>query len=327
MQHLNFARILGACAAIAAVTGNPVQAQNFPSKPITLIVPWTPGGAIDGVCRAIAPKLAERLGQPVVIEHRAGAGATIGTAAVARATPDGHTLVMAGSASLALAPTIFKKLPYDPAKDFTPIFYTVRTPFALVVHPSLPVKSVADLIKLAKEKPGYLNYGSGGPGSPHHLYTELFKSMTGVELTHVPYKGSAPALNDVVAGHIHLMFSDPLPVLPQIEAGTVRALGVSSIARWATAPNIPTIAETLPGFDAVGWGMIVAPAGTPKEIVERLHAELKAVTAMSEVEAQISNLGMFPVASPSVDELQKFINTEIERWAKVVRQAGLAATQ
>ena len=327
MERLKFAAILGAGAAIAAITGAPVQAQNYPSKPVTLIVPWAPGGAIDGVCRALAPKLAERLGQPVVIEHRAGAGATIGTAAVAKAAPDGHTLVMAGSASLALAPTIFKKLPYDPTKDFAPVAYAVRTPFALVVHPSLPVKSVADLVKLAKEKPGQLNYGSGGPGSPHHLYTELLKSLTGIELTHVPYKGSAPALNDVVAGHIHLMFSDPLPVLPQIEAGTVRALGVSSTNRWSTAPDIPTIAETVPGFDAVGWAMVVAPAGTPKAIVQRLHAELVAVAAMPEVAAQITKLGFFPVASPPVDELQHFINREIERWAKVVQQAGLAGTQ
>ena len=186
----------------------PGYADEYPSRRITLIAPWPPAGAIDTVCREIAPGAGDRLGQPIVVENHPGAGSTIGTADVARAKPDGYTLVMAGSGSLAISPTLYKELPYDPQKDFTPIALIAKIPFVLVVNPSLPVQSVADLVKYAKEHPDALTYGSGGAGSPHQLYTELFKSMTGIEMTHVPYKGNSPAITDVIAGHISLMFSD-----------------------------------------------------------------------------------------------------------------------
>jgi tripartite-type tricarboxylate transporter receptor subunit TctC len=224
--------------------------------------------------------------------------------------------------------TIYKKLPYDPTKDFTPLALIAYIPFVLVVNPSLPVRSVTELIKLAKEKPGQLSYASGGPGSPHHLYTELFKTMAGIEMTHIPYKGSAPALTDVVAGHIPLMLGDVVASLPLIKDGKVRALAVSSGTRVPSASDIPTIAESgVPGYHAAGWVMIVAPANTPRAIVERLHAEFKAIAAMPDIQRELVKLGTIPMDSPPPDEQQRFINTEIVRWAKVVRQAGIAGTE
>lgn len=318
--------IAGALFALLAATA--VQAEDYPARPVTLIAPWPAGGAVDALCRALAPGLSDRLGKSVVVENRPGAGSTLGTAAAAKAAPDGYTLVMAGSGSLAISATLYKKLAYDPTKDFAPISLIGSIPFVLVVNPSLPVKSVSELASYAKEHPGTLSYGSGGPGSPHHLYAELLKSMTSIQMTHVPYKGSAPALTDVVAGHIQLMFSDTIPSLPMIAAGKVRALGVSSAARLPSAPDIPPLAEAgVPGFDAAGWGMIVAPVGTPKEIVAKLHAALDAVMAMPDVQQQIIRLGMVPTASASPEKLQDFINSEMTRWAKVVQQAGLAGTE
>jgi tripartite-type tricarboxylate transporter receptor subunit TctC len=235
---------------------------------------------------------------------------------------------MGGSASLATTVTIYKKLPYDPTKDFTPLALITRIPFVLVVNPSLPVNSVADLINLAKKDPGRLSYASGGPGSPHHLFMELFKSMTGTQMLHVPYKGTAPALNDVIGGQVPLMFGDVVASLPLVSAGKVRALGVSSITRIPSAPDLPTIAESgVPGFEGVGWVMIVAPARTPKAIVDRLHAELKAIAGLPEIHKQMIVLGTIPVDSPSPDAQQRFIDSEILRWSKVVKLAGIAGTQ
>ena len=319
---------LAAGAAVLPGASHVARAQLYPTRQITLIAPWPAGGAIDAFCRAIAPGLAERLGRPVLVENRPGAGSVIGTAAGGRAEPDGYTLVMAGSGSLAISAALYKKLPYDPTKDFAPIALVGRIPFILVVSPSLPLGSVPALVRYAKENPGKLSYGSGGPGSPHHLYAELLKSMTGIEMTHVPYKGSAPALTDVVAGHIPLMFSDTVPSLPLIRGGKVRALGVSSATRLPSAPEIPPLAEAgVPGFDAAGWGMVAAPAHTAREIVDRLHAVLKAVVALPEVQQQVIGLGMVPVGSPPVEALQGFINGEMERWARIVQQAGLAGTE
>jgi tripartite-type tricarboxylate transporter receptor subunit TctC len=235
---------------------------------------------------------------------------------------------MAGSGSLAISATLYKKLPCDPARDFAPIALIARIPFVLVVNPSLPVRSVEELVAYGKANPGKLSYGSGGPGSPHHLYAEMFKNMTGLEMAHVPYKGSAPALTDVVAGHIPLMFSDTVPSLPLIRDGKVRALGVSSAARLPSAPDIPPIAEAgIPGFDAAGWGMIVAAAGTPGDVVRRLNADLIAVLASSEVQQQIIRLGMVPASPAPPKGLQAYIDGEMARWGKVVHQAGLAGTE
>ncbi len=317
-----------ALAGIVTLLAAPAPAQDYPTKQITLIAPWPAGGAVDALCRAVAQPLSERLGKPVVVENRPGAGSVIGTAAGAKAAADGYTLVMAGSGSLAIASTMYKKLPYEPLKDLTHIALGGKIPFILVVHPSLPVKTVADLVKYAKENPGKLSFGSGGPGSPHHLYAELLKSMTGIEMTHVPYKGSAPALTDVIAGHIPMLFSDTVPSLPQIREGKVRALGVSTAVRLPSAPEIPPIAEVgVPGFDAAGWGVFSVPNGTPKEVVSKLQAALTAVVALPEVQQQIIRLGMIPATPMPAADLQRFIESEMSRWGKVVQQAGLAGTE
>jgi len=229
MKRLALLVLAGLAAAVPA--GQSAWAQEFPTRQITLIAPWPAGGAVDAICRALAQPLSERLGKSVVVENRPGAGSVIGTAAGAKAAPDGYTMVMAGSGSLAISATMYKKLPYDPVKDFIPLTMGAKIPFVLVVNPSLPVHSPAELVAYAKANPGKLSFASGGPGSPHHLYGELLKSMTGIEMTHVPYKGSAPALTDVIAGHVPLLFSDTVPSLPQIREGKVRALGVSTAVR------------------------------------------------------------------------------------------------
>ena len=315
-------------AGLAVGAPTAAWAQDFPTRQITLIAPWPAGGAVDAVCRALAQPLSERLGKSVVVENRPGAGSVIGTAAGAKAAPDGYTMVMAGSGSLAISATMYKKLPYDPVKDFIPLTMGAKIPFVLVVNPSLPVYSPAELVAYAKANPGKLSFASGGPGSPHHLYGELLKSMTGIEMTHVPYKGSAPALTDVIAGHVPLLFSDTVPSLPQIREGKVRALGVSTAVRLPSAPEIPPIAEGgVPGFDAAGWGVFSVPAGTPKEVVSKLQAALNGVLVLPEVQQQIIRLGMIPGEPSSPEELQRFIGGEIARWGKVVQQAGLAGTE
>jgi len=304
------------------------KAQAYPSRQITLIAPWPAGGAIDAFCRIIAPGLTERLGKPIVVENRPGAGSVLGVAAGLKAAPDGYTLTMAGSGSLAISATLNRSLAYDPRKDIEPIAFTGQVPFILVVNPSLPVHSISDLIKYAKDNPGKLSFASGGPGSPHHLLAELLKNMTGIEMPHVPYKGSAPALTDVIAGHVPLLFSDTIPSLPMIREGKVRALGVSTARRLPSAPDIPPLAEVgLPGFDASGWGMIVAPAGTPRDIGTKVYAAVREVQDLSDVRQQIIQLGMVPHISPPPDKLRDMISSEIELWAKVVRQAGLAGSE
>jgi len=261
-----------------------------------------------------------------VIENRGGAGSTLGTALGAKAQPDGYTLGMPGSGSLAVGPAMYKSLPYDPVKDFTPMALIGRVPFVLIVHPSVPAKTVPELVAYAKANK--LFYASGGAGSPHHMYAELFKTMTGIEMTHVPYKGSAEAIKDVVAGHVPLMFSDPAPSVPLIKSGNVRPIGVTTRDRWAVAPEIPTLNEAgVPGFDAAGWFMIAGPAGTPRPIVERLHAELKTIMGLPDVQETVNRTGVVPVVSPPLAELAPFIASEKERWGKLVQQVGLAGTQ
>jgi tripartite-type tricarboxylate transporter receptor subunit TctC len=315
--------IAAALAALAQL--QPAHAQDYPTRPVTLIVPWAAGGAVDTLARIVQPKLAERLGKPIVIENRPGGGSTLGTAAGAKAPPDGYLLNMPGSGSMAISPMMYKSLPYEPTKDFAPMALVGRVPFVLIVNKDLPVKSVADLRSYAKTN--RINYGSGGAGSPHHLYAELFKSVTGIEMTHIPYKGSADAIKDVVAGHIQLLFSDPAPSVPLIRNGTVTALGVTTRGRLPVAADIVPLNEAgVPGFDAAGWFMVAGSAGTPKPIVDRLHKELKEVMGLPDVQQAVSRTGVVPVVSPSTEELAKFIVSEKERWGKIVQQAGLAGT-
>ena len=306
----------------------PAQAQPYPTRPITLISPTTAGGANDVICRILGRQLAERLGKPVVIENRPGSGFVTGTAAGARAAPDGYTLVMPGSLALAANVTIYRNLPYDPRKDFAPVALVSEVPMILVVHPFLQVRSVSELIKFAKEKPGQLSYASAGPGTPQHLFVELFKSITGIEMMHIPYKGSPQAIADVAGGHVPVTFADPVSSLPLIGQGKLRALSVSTKLRLPSAPEIPPLAEVgVPGFDASAWTMVVAPARTPKEIVNRLHTELKSIAGLPEIQQQMLKLGMISVVSPPAEDLQRFINSEIARWAEVVHRAGIAGSE
>ena len=328
MSSMRTLQILIAALLTVTQQGIVAQAQEYPTRAITLISPWPAGGVNDTASRLLGTELAKRLGKPVIIENRAGAGSTLGVGATARAAPDGYTLAAAGMASLATSVAIYKKLAYDPAKDFAPVALIMRVPFVLVAHPSLPARSVSELIEWAKQNPDGLVYASGGPASPHHLFTEMFKSMTGIQMRHVPYKGNAPAVTDVLAGHVPIMFSDPVPVLPLMREGKLRALGVSTKARWAPAPEIPPLAEAgVPGFDAAGWVMIVAPAHTPRPIVSKLYEALKGILASPEFEKRMLDFGVVTVDSPSPDELQRFIDSEIERWSKIVHQAGIARSE
>jgi tripartite-type tricarboxylate transporter receptor subunit TctC len=303
-------------------------AQDYPSRPVTIIVPYTPGGSTEILARLVGQKLEERLKKSVVIENKPGAGTVIGSNMVAKSEPDGYTLLMATPTPMAINFTLHKQLPYDPARDLVPLVMVAGAPFVLVVNPSMPVHSAKELIALAKEKPGQLTYGSGGPGSPHHLYAELLASMTGIKMQHVPYKGTLPALNDVIAGHIQLMFSDIPPLLGVVAAGKVRPLAVSTKARVKAFPDVPPLNEAgVPGFDVSGWFTIVAPAKTPQPIVDRLHTELVAIMATPDMKAQIDKLSLLPMATPSVPEMKAFVQSEVERWGGIVKQAGIAGSQ
>jgi tripartite-type tricarboxylate transporter receptor subunit TctC len=306
----------------------PAQAQDYPKRPVTLVVPYPAGGGLDALARQLGQKLSDRLGKPVVIENRTGAGTVIGAASVAKAAPDGYTIMLGTSTPFAITATLNKNLPYDPGKDFAPIALTSNAPFLLLVNPEQPVRSVAELVALAKSKPGQLSYGSAGPGSPQHLSFELLKTMTGIDVVHVPHRGDAPALTNLVAGHIPMMFGEPTPVLPLLKDGRVRALAVSSATRLPIAPEIPTVAEAgVPGFNLTSWQMIVAPAGTPKEIIDRLHVEVRHVLDLPEIKADFARTGRITVDYPPVDELQGFMRSEIVRLGKVVEQAGIARSQ
>jgi tripartite-type tricarboxylate transporter receptor subunit TctC len=314
--------------AAVAVSSACVGAQTYPARPVTFVVPFAPGGGTEFLARLLGQRLEQRLGKPFVIENRPGGGGVTGAVSVARAAPDGYTLLMAPAPVMAINVSLHKKLPYDPAADFVPLALVVSSPYVLVVTPSLPVQSVSDLVTLAKDKPGQLAFASAGPGTPHHLFPELFRSMTGIEMTHVPYRGSLPALTDVAAGHVQLMFSDVPPALALINEGKVRALGVSTKERIAVLPHLAPIADQgVAGFDAASWQMVVAPAATPKDVVERLHAEIKAFMVQPEVKEQVFKMGLLPVDTPSVANLQIFVRTEIAQWSKVVQQAGIAGSQ
>jgi tripartite-type tricarboxylate transporter receptor subunit TctC len=260
-----------------------------------------------------------------VVENRPGAGAVIGLETLARSAPDGYTLAL-GSSVLAVAPTLYKKAPFDANKDFAPVALVAHYPFVLVATASLPAKTLPDLLKIAKERPGEIMYASPGNGTSQHLFAELLQVKTGVELRHIPYNGTAPALVDIVAGRVSLMFAAAAPSMPFFKNGTLRPLAVSSVTRLPELPDVPPVADIVPDFDESTWSIILAPAGTPSDIVNRLHAELKAVMAMPDVEKELATIGMIPIVSPSPKDLETFISTEVERWGKIVRQAGIAGT-
>jgi tripartite-type tricarboxylate transporter receptor subunit TctC len=303
-------------------------AQEYPSRPVLFVVPYAPGGGTETMARLLGRRLEQRLDKPFVIDNRPGAGTAIGATFVAKSPPDGHTILLATSTTMAINVSIYSNLSYDPIKDLMPVALFSDIPFVLVVNPALPVHSVAELVTLAKRTPGGLSYASNGHGGAGHLYAELLKSMTGIAMTHVPYKGLAPAFNDVVAGHVPLMFGDFGTALPLIKAGQLRALGVTTAQRVAAAPEIPPLSQAgLPGYVASSWQMVVAPAAIPKPILHKLNAELRAILAEPEIQKDFTDRGLIPVVSPSPEELQGYVRSEIVRWSKVVEQAGAAGSQ
>jgi len=298
------------------------SAQDYPNKPVRIVVPYAAGGGTDALARYLAHGLERQLRQPFVIENRPGQGTAIGAAYVARAAPDGYTLLAATSSTLAINPSVYKKLAYDPLTDFSPISLIAAVPFVLVVNPSLPVKSVAELIALAKSKPGELSYASGGMGAPHHIYMELFKSMTGVDIKHVPYRGGGPALADVVAGHVPIMFGDVGQVTGLVRDGQVRALGVTVGRRVETIPDVPTMVEAgLAGFEANSWQSLVAPANLPPPIVATLSKALTVVLVEPATLGHFLKLGMQPLSS-TPEEFAAYLRSEVAKWAPIIKAAG-----
>jgi tripartite-type tricarboxylate transporter receptor subunit TctC len=319
---------VSAIVALMVGLAHPARAEDYPARPVTMVVPYAAGGGLDQLARLLQSPLEQRLGKPLVIENRTGGGTVIGAASVAKAAPDGYTLLFATSSALAINVTIHKSLPYDPAKDYVPISLIANAPFVFVVTPSLPVHTIGEFIALAKEKPGTLSYTSAGPGSPQHLYSELMQSIAGIKLVHVPYRGDAPALADLVAGHVPAGFVEMGTAMPFIAQGKVRPLGVSSGKRVPAAPEIPTLAESgVPGFDAVSWQMVVAPAEVPAAIVDKLHADFTAVLALPDIKAEFQRTGRISVEPQPPPALSVYIKSEIVRWGKVVQAAGIAGTQ
>ncbi|CAN7770078.1 tripartite tricarboxylate transporter substrate binding protein [Variovorax sp. LjRoot84] len=301
----------------------PAQAADYPDKPIRLITPFPPGGGTDAVARIVGDKLAELLGQAVVVDNKGGAGGSLGTEQAARAAPDGYTLVLGSSATHAVNPSLYSKLGYDPIADFAPVSPVASTPLLLMVSPSMQVKNVAELIALAKTKPAGagLSYASAGPGSAQHLGGELFKTMSGANLLHVPYKGAGPAMADVLAGHVDMMFDTMPSALPQLRSGKLRVLGISSAARNAGLPDVPAIAEAVPGYELVTWYGLFAPKGTPPAIVERLNREVQRVLASKEVQEKFKTAGIDVNWSSSAD-FSALVKREVPKWRKVIQQSG-----
>ena len=303
----------------------PALAQNYPVKPVRLMFAQAPGSASDFISRVVGNALSEGLGQPVVIEARPGAGGVLGTEAAARAAPDGYTLVMGNNSSHGSNPAVYPKLPYDAVKDFAPISFVASVPYVLVVDPSLPAGSVPELIALAKSRPGKLNYASAGNGSTHHFCGELLKSMSGIDMVHVPYKGSPPAIAGLLGGEVSLMFANVTDIGSQIRSGKVKALAVTTPKRAGSLPDAPTLSESgLPGFEITSWFGLLAPAGTPAPIIARLNAEAARVLARADVRTTLGAQGL-EVASSSPEQFGAHIRSEIAKFSRIAKAAGIKA--
>ena len=311
-----------AVAAIPALLAMQAPAQEFPARAIRIVVPSSPGGGTDILARQIATRLTERWGQQVVVDNRPGAGQMIGLELVAKAPPDGYTLVVAAT-PLAINTVLFRKVPYDPIRDFAPVTQIAAMPNLLVSHPSLPARTVAQLITLARARPGELAYSSSGIGTGPHLTMELFNYMTGVKIEHVPYKGTNPAMIDTISGHVQLLMSTLLPPLPHIKTSRLRAIAVTGATRVSSLPEVPTIAEGgVKGYEVVGWYGMAAPAGTPRAVVSKLQAEVASILKAPETREKLAAEGAEPVGS-TPDEFGAFVKAEIDKWSKVVKAANI----
>ena len=309
--------------AVAVLAGASVvaNAQGYPDKSIRLVVPYSPGGGTDLIARALAQKLTETFGQQVIVENRAGANGNIGMELVAKSAPDGYTLILGLTAQFAVNPGLYKKLSYDPVRDFAPVALLARNPYILVVHPSLPAKSVKEFVALAKARPGQLAFSTSGNGGGAHLATEMLKTLARIDMVHVPYKGAAPAITDLIAGHVQLSFTVWTTAGPHVKTGRLRALGVTTKERSPVIPDLPSIAETVPGYDTSVWYGVAAPAGTPQEIVAKLNAEILRVLAAPEFRQRIG--GVQPVAPSyrSPEQFSDYIRSEVVKWAKVIKDS------
>jgi len=318
--------LVAATAALLAVAAGSAHAQApkgaaYPAKPVRVIVGYAPGGATDIVGRLIAQKLTEATGATFVVENRPGASATIASEMVARAAPDGYTLLIAATTSHSILPSLMK-LAYDPQRDFAPVSLLAISPLLLALHPSLPVRAVPDMIKLARARPDQLSFGAGGTGTPPHLAGELFKQMAGVQMLYVPYKGEAPAISDLIGGQISLIFSNVVAVLPQVQAGRLRGIAVTATSRLPPLPEFPTIAESVPGFAVESWFGLVATAGTPAAVISRLNAETVRGMSQPDLRERLAGQGLF-VTTGSPAELTVLMQSETAKWAKVVKAAGI----
>jgi tripartite-type tricarboxylate transporter receptor subunit TctC len=314
--------------ALLLAAATEASAQAYPARPVTIVVPYAAGGNTDAIARTLAHRLEQRLGQSFVVEQKLGAASVIGASYVAKAAPDGYTILLGTSTTMAINVSVYKKLPYDPTRDLTPIALVAGVPFMLVVNPSLPIKSLKDIVREAKARPKGLAYASNGPGGAGHLFAELLMGELGIRMVHVPYKGLAPALNDVVAGHVQLMFGDFATALPLVRAGKLRAIGVSTLQRIGAGPEIPTLDEVgLKGFDASSWQMMIAPGRVPKPVLDKLNAEIGAIVAEPAVHKEFVRRGLLPLKSGTPEQLRSFVKSEIVRWGAVVRKAGVAGMQ
>ena len=318
MHHL-LARLFVAIAIIAA---SPLcSAQSWPSRPVHFVVPFPAGGSTDVVGRLIADRLADSLKQPFVVENRAGAGGTLGSDVVAKAPPDGYTMLLGTSSTQAIAASLYAKLPYDPSRDFAPVSLIGTATILLVVNPAVPARSVRELIALAKTKPGRLTFASSGNGSVSHLTGAYFASQAGISLQHIPYKGDTPMITDLIGGQVSLAFGTAVAFLPQVQTGKLVALAVADAKPSPIAPGLPTIAETLPGFEALQWFGVLMPAGTPADVVAKLHAEIDRIVRMPDVRERLASVGI-EVAQKSPAEFGAFIQSETAKWGKIVRDSG-----
>jgi len=321
-------RALLAATIAAVAAGAPARAQDYPTRPVTIVVPLAAGSGMDALVRLYAEKLQVALGKPVVVDNRPGAALMLAAAAVATAPADGYTLLVSTSSAMAINPVLYKKVNYDHVKDFVPISFYVKSPFILVVNPDLPAKSVPELIKHIKDSKSPLSYSSPGAGVAQHLSIEYMKKRFDLDITHVPYKNTPQSIQDIAAGHVQLGFAEAGASLPLIRDGKLRALAVSATTRIPSLPDVPPFAEAAkaPDFEAVSWHILFAPAATPKPIIERLHAEMKKIMADPEMIKLTEKIGLLPVDSPNIDGIQKYLASEREKWGSLVKQLGLAGS-